>query len=118
MTAPWLENLVSHLSAFSAAHAGKVRRPRLDIYGSMPIGGSAHKLRLRLALCLESPLSRIIVAQPCVNGSDRRRGGEADDMRRRPGPLSYEFRTLLLDVEAEFYQLQQDAEDFADWARN
>ena len=44
-------------------------------------------------------------------------GGEADDMRRRPGPLSYEFRTLLLDVEAEFYQLQQDAEHFADWAR-
>jgi hypothetical protein len=38
-------------------------------------------------------------------------------MRRRPGPLSYEFRTLLLDVEAEFYQLQQDAEHFADWAR-
>lgn len=44
-------------------------------------------------------------------------GGEADCMRRRPGPLSYESRILLLDVEAALDQLQQDAEHFADWAR-
>ena len=44
-------------------------------------------------------------------------GGEADGMRRRPGPLSYEFRTLLLDVEAALDQLKQTAWHFADWAR-
>jgi hypothetical protein len=44
-------------------------------------------------------------------------GGEADSMRRRPGPLSYEFRKLLLDVEAELDQLHQDAGHFADWAQ-
>jgi hypothetical protein len=44
-------------------------------------------------------------------------GGEADGMRRRPGPLSYEFRTLLLDVEAALDQLKQTAGHFADWAR-
>jgi hypothetical protein len=44
-------------------------------------------------------------------------GGEADRMSRRPGPLSYEFRKLLLDVEAELDQLHQDAGHFADWAR-
>jgi len=38
-------------------------------------------------------------------------------MRRRPGPLSYEFRTLLLDVEAARDQLKQTAGHFADWAR-
>jgi len=52
MTAPWLENLVSHGSAISAANAGKVRRPCLDIYGSMPFGGSASRLRLKWAGCL------------------------------------------------------------------
>jgi hypothetical protein len=30
ITGPWLENLVSHLSAVSVAHAGKLRRPGLD----------------------------------------------------------------------------------------
>lgn len=44
-------------------------------------------------------------------------GGEADGMRRRPGPLSYEFRMLLLDVEAALNQLKQTAWHFADWAR-
>ena len=44
-------------------------------------------------------------------------GGEADRMSRRPGPLSYEFRKLLLDVEADLDQLHQDAGHFADWAR-
>jgi hypothetical protein len=44
-------------------------------------------------------------------------GGEADYMRRRPGPLGYEFRKLLLDVEAALDQLQQDAGHFADWAQ-
>jgi hypothetical protein len=38
-------------------------------------------------------------------------------MRRRPGPLSYEFRTLLLDVEAAIDQLQQTAEHYADCAQ-
>ena len=38
-------------------------------------------------------------------------------MRRRPGPLGYEFRKLLLDVEAAIDQLHQDAGHFADWAR-
>jgi hypothetical protein len=38
-------------------------------------------------------------------------------MSRRPGPLGYEFRKLLLDVEAAIDQLHQDAGHFADWAR-
>jgi len=38
-------------------------------------------------------------------------------MSRRPGPLSYEFRKLLLDVEDALVQLHQDAGHFADWAR-
>lgn len=42
--------------------------------------------------------------------------GEAEGMRRRPGPLSYEFRTLLLDVELALDQLQQTARHFADLA--
>lgn len=44
-------------------------------------------------------------------------GEAADGMRRRSGPLSYEFRTLLLDVEAALDQLKQTAGHFADWAR-
>jgi hypothetical protein len=36
-------------------------------------------------------------------------GGEADRMSRRPGPLGYEFRKLLLDVEAALDQLHQTA---------
>jgi hypothetical protein len=44
-------------------------------------------------------------------------GGEADRMSRRPGPLSYEFRILLLDLEAALDQLHQDAGHFADWAQ-
>lgn len=42
--------------------------------------------------------------------------GEAEGMRRRPGPLSYEFRTLLLDVELALDQLQQIARHFVDLA--
>lgn len=38
-------------------------------------------------------------------------------MRRRPGPLSYDSRILLLDVEAALDQLQQTARHFADWAQ-
>ena len=38
-------------------------------------------------------------------------------MSRRPGPLSYEFRKLLLDVEDALDQLHQDAGHFADLAR-
>lgn len=45
------------------------------------------------------------------------KGGEVNDMRCRPGPLGYEFRTLLLDVEAALDQLKQTAGHFADWAR-
>lgn len=44
-------------------------------------------------------------------------GGEADDIRRRPGPLGYDSRILLLDVEAALDQLKQTAGNFADWAR-
>ena len=39
--------------------------------------------------------------------------GEADCSRRRPGPLSYEFRILLLDVEDAIHQLHGTAEHFA-----
>src|SRR5262249_30181307 len=39
--------------------------------------------------------------------------GEAEYMRRRPGPLSYEFRMLLLDVEAALDELKLTAEHFA-----
>ena len=38
-------------------------------------------------------------------------------MRRRPGPLSYESRILLLDVEAAIDQLHQTAGHFAYWAQ-
>lgn len=34
-------------------------------------------------------------------------------MRRRPGPLSYETKLLLLEVQAAIEQLQQDAREFA-----
>ena len=44
-------------------------------------------------------------------------GGEKDGMRRRPGPLSYDSRILLLDLEAALDQLKQTAGHFADWAR-
>ena len=42
---------------------------------------------------------------------------QTDGMRRRPGPLSYESRVLLLDVEAAFDQLKQTARHYADWAQ-
>ena len=37
-------------------------------------------------------------------------------MRRRPGPLSYETKLLLLEVQAAIEQLYQDAGHFAFWA--
>ena len=43
-------------------------------------------------------------------------GGDADRVRRRPGPLSYETKLLLLEVQAAIEQLHQDAGHFAFWA--
>ncbi len=40
-------------------------------------------------------------------------GGDTEGIGRRPGPLSYEFRILLLDVVAALYQLKQTAGRFA-----
>lgn len=48
--------------------------------------------------------------------SDARRsaqGGNADPMRRRPGPLSHESKLLLLDAQDAIEQLQEDAGQFA-----
>ncbi len=43
-------------------------------------------------------------------------GGDADRIRRRPGPLSYETKLLLLQVQAAIEQLRQDAREFASMA--
>jgi hypothetical protein len=43
-------------------------------------------------------------------------GGDADRIRRRPGPLSYETKLLLLEVQEAIEQLREDAREFGGMA--